>query len=169
MASIHSDILVIKLETIDTFCYCQRLGLSSPGSDSRLYSLLQKLSPYLWPMPTHRKDHVCRAMAFANEKFSLVMVLLSHCMRSIITVWAATSEISLTTIYIWMCSIILRAYHYSWWLTLVASNPHETWAVASTLTLHSNFTLGAIMEGCFWQSYTVFSSYYRRDVSVTDV
>ena len=86
-----------------------------------------------------------------------------------IPIKATSGEVSKNTVSFWLRSTILGAYQDAGLPPPAASNPHEIRAVSSTMALHSNCSLSAIMEGCFWKSSTVFSSHYLRDIAVEDV
>ena len=79
------------------------------------------------------------------------------------------NDVTRNTVSFWLRSTILRAYDKAGLPHPRAHNPHEIRALASTMALHSNKSVTAIMEGCFWRSSTVFSSHYLRNISVTDV
>ena len=79
------------------------------------------------------------------------------------------TECNLNMISLWLRSTILAAYREKGLPPPEASNPHEIRAIASTMALHRNCTVGSIMEGCFWRSNSVFASHYLRDLAVEDV
>ena len=79
------------------------------------------------------------------------------------------TEISKNAIALWLRATILEAYEAAGLEPPSAHNPHEIRALASTMALHSNCSVSAIMEGCFWRSDTVFANHYLRDLAVEDV
>lgn len=82
---------------------------------------------------------------------------------------SAKGEVTRNTLSLWLRTVILAAYDAAGLPHPVASNPHEIRALASTMALHRNCSVPAIMEGCFWRSTTVFASHYLRDLAVEDV
>ncbi|XP_067670746.1 uncharacterized protein [Haliotis asinina] len=64
------------------------------------------------------------------------------------------TEVSHNTVSLWIITVILRAYKAAGLDPLRASNPHEVRALASTITLHGNYSLSTIMEGCFFTCET---------------
>ena len=78
-------------------------------------------------------------------------------------------EVNRNTVALWLRQVILSAYQEADIAPPSAHNPHEIRALASTMALHRNCSVPAIMEGCFWRSNTVFASHYLRDLAVEDV
>ena len=78
-------------------------------------------------------------------------------------------EVNRNTVALWLRQTILAAYGAAQMSPPKANNPHEIRALASTMALHRNCSVPAIMEGCFWRSNTVFASHYLRDIAVADV
>lgn len=76
---------------------------------------------------------------------------------------AANSEVSLPTGSFWMRSVILWAYNFAGLPPPVASNPHVTRTVASTMALQSNCPSSVTMQSCFWRSDWVLVSDYLQD------
>ena len=81
----------------------------------------------------------------------------------------ASKEVTRNTVAFWLRSTILRAYKAAGLAPPSASNPHEIWALTSTMAIHTNCAVGDVIRGCFWQGDTTFANYYLRDISVEDI
>ena len=79
------------------------------------------------------------------------------------------ADISKNTLALWLRSVIIKAYQDAGKPLPKATNPHEIRALSATMALHCNISMSNILQGCFWQSDSIFTNFYLRDVSVEDV
>ena len=78
------------------------------------------------------------------------------------------TDISKNAVSLWLRSTILLAYEKARLPPPVSARPHEVRALAATMALSSNISITNILKGCFWNSESVFSNFYLRDISVED-